>query len=250
MEDLQRLWSVSGRERIEAAKRLSRDKLDDIRRRMYRDCPSDTPPRGMQTSINPLLVVLGQSPGGSRAGALRPRPLAATAGEPHPDIMGDDTRLYWRKARHLATALLQGADGSREDALALFGNTTLSQGEQGRATDTVLEPRYVRWMVRTIRDVLRPRILVLSGLNGTLGRRAAIRTVFEEELPGFALAEPHATHPFGDYRFREWTVVDPAGDPVLIVSWPQHPSRPPFNSFDRWKAACAEFRGRHGLLTA
>ena len=119
MEDLQRLWSVSGRERIEAAKRLSRDKLDDIRRRMYRDCPSDTPPRGMQTSINPLLVVLGQSPGGSRAGALRPRPLAATAGEPHPDIMGDDTRLYWRKARHLAT---QGDCTLAEVGTATGGN--------------------------------------------------------------------------------------------------------------------------------
>ena len=189
-------------------------------------------------------------PATSRTGPLRP-PEPPTAGEPHPRVLdGEDRAGYWDKVRYLARLVLQPPDGTERDAYALFGNATLDQDEQGDAGKVNPDRRYGRWVVRTIRDTLRPRLLAVVGLHGKLKNSSDLRSVFEDELRGFRLSAPHSEHPLSCYRmkrlvFREWHCADPNGNRIRVVLFPQHPSRSPFNILDTWYGACQEFADRY-----
>ena len=66
------LWSDSVSERLRSADALSEPKLEAVHAALCEGCPVEPWPYGNATSINPLLVTLGPSPGNSpdRAVAL------------------------------------------------------------------------------------------------------------------------------------------------------------------------------------
>ena len=164
-----------------------------------------------------------------------------TAGKPHPDVSYKDLSGYWGKIRYLACTLLTPPGGSAEDAFALFGNLNLAQRRSGSASEVAVNPDFVRWLLETIRDKLRPSFLVCLGLKGMLREDPDLRKVFETTL-GLNLRGPHA---YDKGFLKEWSVAD--GQPK-IVFWPNHPSQRPFRSFEKWETACEEFKNRNSKL--
>ena len=176
-----------------------------------------------------------------------------TAGRPHCGTKYMDSAGYWDKVRHLAYEVVRPDGGSEDDALSLFGNLNLDTDRSGDAREVNVSLDLARWVLETISDRLRPRILVLLGLRGKL-KDPDLGRLFNLTFDGFELTRPHWEVRFHKYRekrlkFREWAVRGRMGNEILFVMWPQHPSRPPFaRNLDLWKASCQEFKERRGYL--
>ena len=243
------LWSNSRFTRLTNARALSAAELQ----RIYAEYGRDSWPSGCATSINPLLVTLGPSPGNSpQPGDECPTPVRSipmpTAGQPHCGVQYQDGAGYWEKVRYLAYEIVRPEGGSDADALSLFGNLNLDSNREGNASDVVVSVDFARWVLQTVRDSLRPRILVLMGLREKL-KEPHLGMLFEETFSGFSLRRPHNVVPFRAYqkkslKFREWSVIGPKGNELLIVMWPQHPSRSPFTNVEYWRASCEQFKER------
>lgn len=245
-----RIWGQSISERLDGARSLSSSALAAVHDDLCEGCPVPVWPYGNATSINPLLVTLGPSPGGS------PDPgFADTGGEPlelptagvrHPHTTYEDTRGVWCKIRWLARTVVQSVTTSSEDSYALFGNMNLDPNRSGKASDVPIDGVFGEWVLETIRDKLRPRFVICLGLKGKREAVDLLSTVFD----GFELSKPHAEHPLECYQrsryvFQEWDCTGSHGSQIKVVLWPQHPSRAPFTNLETWRDACLEFAGRH-----
>ena len=165
------LWSDSVGERLRSAGALSEPELEAVHAELCEGCPVEPWPYGNATSINPLLVTLGPSPGNSPSRAV-PDPAGCpldlpTAGRWHPHTAYEDSRGVWDRIRYLAHTILQIGGATEEDAYALLGNMSLDTRRSGSVSDVWIDPVFGRWVLRTIRDRLRPRYLVCFGLKGT-----------------------------------------------------------------------------------
>lgn len=231
--EIARIWGDSISGRLDGARSLGGPALSAVHERLCEGCPVPVWPYGNATSINPLLVTLGPSPGRSpdrrvRDPAGRPLGLPA-AGVRHPHTAYEDPRGFWRRIRWLARTVVQSGTTSSEDSYALFGNMNLDPKRSGRARDVRIDPVFGAWVLRAIRDELRPRFVVCVGLGG----KSAAVGLLSDAFDGFDAARPHAEHPLRCYRrrryvFREWDCRGPRGNRLKLVLWPQHPSRAPF----------------------
>ena len=138
------LWTESIAERLSSARALSNGALDALQIGLCEGCPVTPWPYGNATSINPLLVTLGASPGGSpnpndpNAGE---NPLELpTAGVRHPHTTYEDAKGFWPKIRCLARTVLEVGTTTAEDAYALFGNMNLDTARSGKASDVQFDP--------------------------------------------------------------------------------------------------------------
>ena len=256
------IWAASARERLQAARRITPEKLSRIHESLARDCPIEPWPYGNATVVNPMLVTLGVSPGNRPAPGDTDSPPGGghqfpTAGSPHPGTRYCDPVGYWDKLRTLARTTLAEPRGAEDeaflcDALSLFGNLNLHTGRSAEAKDVVVRPDFAAWLLRTIRDGLRPRVVVMLGLRGYL-RRTNRKTAeaFEECFPRFSIKKPHREVRFAAYRekryvFREWDIACANGNEMKLIMWPQTPSRPPFSQKpELWQASCDEFADRY-----
>lgn len=246
-----RIWGDSIGERLRGARALSESALAAVREDLCRGCPVRPWPFGNATSINPLLVTLGPSPGASPNRAdtgLDSEPWELpTAGVRHSRTTYEDGRGYWRKIRLLARTMVKAESASCEDAYALFGNMNLDPGRSGQASDVQIDERFGTWVLRTIRDGLRPRFVVCLGLRGKPAAMDLLAQVFEVDS-----SRPH-TEPLKCYQrrrltFLEWDCAGSAGNAIKLVLWPQHPSRAPFTNVETWRDACEEFADRYRCL--
>ena len=241
------LWGETASQRLDAARRLTEPQLKSIQGWLCEGCPVPPWPYGNATSINPLLLTLGASPGNSPEQGDDPPPDVLdppTAGQPHPDVCYQDTNRYWDKIRYLARTLLTPPGGSAKDAYALFGNLCLDPHRHRSASEVTIDPVFAQWLLKTIKHKLRPRFLVCLGLKGKL-EKEPLRSAFETTF-GLKLREPHEKRAFPDKgSFEEWNVVD---GQLKIVLWPNSPSRPPFTTFEIWQKACEEFKNRNSKL--
>lgn len=243
-----RIWGDSISERLNGARSLSDPALAAVRGDLCEGCPVPVWPYGNATSINPLLVTLGASPGGSPScGDFGVNPLELpTAGVRHPDTTYDDRKGFWRRIRCLARTVIQSGTTNSEDSYALFGNMNLDPNRSGRARDVRIDPAFGEWVLRTIRDKLRPRFVICLGLKG----KPEAVSLLSQAFDGFNPKEPHVERALECYQgkrfeFREWDCVGPRGNRIKLVLWPQHPSRSPFTNPEIWRGACWEFADRH-----
>ncbi len=245
-----RIWGQSISGRLDGARSLSGSALATVHEDLCEGCPVAVWPYGNATSINPLMVTLGPSPGGSPdPGVADPagEPLELpTAGVRHPHTTYQDSRGFWRDIRLLARTVVQsGATGS-EDSYALFGNMNLDTNRSGRASGVRIDPAFGEWVLRTIRDKLRLRFVICLGLKSKPQALKLLSRAFDEFDPA---RPPHAEHELECYRrrrhvFQEWDCEGPHGNRIKLVLWPQHPSRSPFTNPETWRDACMEFADR------
>ena len=250
------LWGASRAARLSSARSLTRRELNAIHDDLRRGRTEPSWPYGSATSINPLLIVLGASPGkspqrGDRNYVTRKPFDLPTAGEPHPHVLSyKDTRGYWDKMRTLGRTILGADTHGDRDALALFGTINLSTTANSSASDVQVTRQFARWVLETIRNGLRPRVLVLLGLRGRLKE---LSSLFADTFEGFDVRHPCHEYPLENYQtkrlvFREWELVGNQGLPLVVVDWPQHPSRSPFSDPFWWRAACEQFAARRSSL--
>ena len=252
------LWAASRRARLSTARALSNADLNAIHEELCLGRAEPGWPYGSATSINPLLVILGPSPGNSPKpgdGHFVTREAFAlpTAGVPHPGLSYDDPRGYWNKVKGLARTFLDADGELGDDSLALFGTMNLSTEASGSATDVHISAPFMRWVLETIRDGLRPRVVLLLGLRALLRKNRELSTLFEDAFKRLDVRSPHQEYTLEEYRdrrlvFREWGLITPHGSPLLLVDWPQHPSRSPFTNAYWWSVACAQFSARRASL--
>ena len=158
----------------------------------------------------------------------------------------NDPRGFWDKMRTLGRTLLDPEGTNADDALALFGTMNLSTAANSRARDVQVSEQFSRWVLHTLRNGLRPRVLVLLGLTTRLKERALSR-LFEDVFTGLDLRRPdrkYALEVDPSLAFREWDLEAARGSPLLLVAWPQHSGKPPFvdSTGCMWQAACDQFR--------
>ena len=150
----------------------------------------------------------------------------------------------------LARTLLD-ADGSiGPDSLALLGTMNLATAASAKASGVQIDDSFARWVLATIRDGPRPRVLVLLGLRGRLKE---LSRLFADTFEGFDVRHPHHEYALEKYQtkrlvFREWEFSGNHGPPLLLVDWPQHPSRSPFSDPRWWRVACEQFAARRSSL--
>ena len=250
VSDSARIWGDSISGRLDSARLLSGATLAAVHEDLCEGCPVAVWPYGNATSINPLMVTLGPSPGGSPArGVADPagKPLEMpTAGVRHPHTTYEDPRGFWHKIRLLVRTVVRSDTTSGEDSYALFGNMNLDPNRSGKASDVRIDPAFGEWVLRTIRDKLRPRLVICLGLK----RKPEAIRLLSHAFDGFDPARPHAEYPlecYGrrGYVFQEWDCVGSHGNEIKVVLWPQHPSQSPFTNLATWGDACQEFADRH-----
>jgi hypothetical protein len=206
----------------------------------------------MPTSVNPLVVALGASPGNSPAatpwnGIAPQLPYPPpTFGEPHIGLFYPDGSSYWAKMRLLLAGLVRVIDPGASDngALAVSGHLNLGTGLFGRATAAATEADITQWAARLIVGPLSPRILVTVGLDGLL-KAADLRARLTSGGLDVPWERPDLTEPLEGYRYRFklWRVTRTDGRTLMIVGWPNHPSRHPFGDgepFSIWRRSIAQ----------
>ena len=204
------LWTASRTARLSRARALTSDELNAIHEGLCRSRAVPGWPYGSATSINPLLVILGPSPGNSpRRGdhhfVTRGPFDPPTAGKPHPGVFYPDTTGYWDKVKVLARTLLDPDGSLGDDALALLGTMNLSTAASGSASDVQIDDSFARWVLETIRDGLRPRVLVLLGLRTRLKDQKLSR-LFDDIFEGLKVRSPKREFSLNvnpSYAFRQ-----------------------------------------------
>lgn len=225
------IWSDNPAERLAAARdpRI----VGDWRLRIGACAPMQPWPYGMPTSINPVVLFLGASLGGSPpTGDPVHQKCEAydlpTAGQPHLGLYVPDRRNYWDRVREAGMMFVQAHQpGMPElDAHALIGQLNLGTGQFGRAENAPLEPSYCRWVPEAILDHLRPSYVVLLGLKSILSSS----TMFDPAgRLGINWRKPDERFPFigytrAKYSFRLWRRMRPHGGKIRFVLWPQPPT--------------------------
>ena len=249
------IWDASRRARLSSARALTSEALNAIHDDLRRGRVEPGWLYGSATSINPLLVILGASPGnsprrGDRNFVTREPFGLPTAGKPHPGVFYPDSTGYWDKVKVLAQILVDHDGTLGDDALALLGTMNLATAASASASDVQIDDSFARWVLATIRDGLRPRVLVLLGLRGRLKE---LSRLFADAFEGFDVRRPHHEYVLERYQtkrlvFREWELAGHHGSPMLLVDWPQHPSRSPFSDPLWWRVACEQFAARRSSL--
>ena len=225
------LWSDDPAERFAAAQELTL--TAGWPERIAASAPVTPWPYGMPTPINPFVIFLGPSPGNSPpvgdAAHQRGDPYSLpSVGVAQSGIHVRDGRHYWDRIRDLGTMIIQAhAPGISEiEAHALIGQLNLGTGQFGEAKNAAFESEYCAWVPEVIVDHLRPAYVILLGLGSHLagsGFDPRFRLAIDWNRPDKAFV--FASYQRAKYQFRVWRRQKTDGKNIMLVQWPQHPSR-------------------------
>ncbi len=239
------LWSVDPAERLKAAKKFK--DTAGLAARFGEHAPMQPWPYGMPTSVNPFVLFLGASPGGSPpiGEVVGPYQLP-TCGYPHPKLLDvRDRKGYWNRVRELGSAIVKARCRTIDDtdAHALIGHLNLGVVQSGKAAEAKIEQKYCDFVERAVWEYLCPRHVVLLGLLDVLtgaGRPPILeRWGIDWKNPDDQFRfEAYTTK---NYYFRLWHRHLPDGKPITFAMWPNHPSRSPMTKGSIWQASGEEF---------
>lgn len=231
------LFSDAPRERIQAAASRSDAERRAILDALAADSPYKPWPRGMPAGANPLLVVIGVSPGNSppTAGAAFLDDYTPTFGVAADGFKILDTSHYLEKIRLLSSCLVRVWDEtlSEDDCLAVTAHLNLGTGMFGVASEAAVEPNVVRWVASVVQR-FRPRLVVGLGLVSLLTSpgRSDVRRAWGEH--GLGVDWINAEIVVQDaFKFRRYVSQSDDGRKAEVLLWPNHPSRPPFGGHAR-----------------
>ena len=166
---------------------LPGEEIDRRRVALCETTPKRLPkwPIGMPASLDPKLVLIGPSRGGSpmagdagnapgytsvpsvKISRPRQRPVPKTL-ESH--FYYPDTSRHWEKVRYLVHqfCLREGSIRSEADALSLCSHFNLSNKRAGKASEALPERDVTRWVSQLLKTVHNPDLVVLFGLSKSL----------------------------------------------------------------------------------
>ncbi|MCK5268538.1 MAG: hypothetical protein KAR07_10230 [Spirochaetes bacterium] len=192
------------------------------------------------------MLTIGPSPGNSpnRTDTVLNKLAysAPTCGIPHEKIYYEDTKRFWNKARHLYQSIIRKHSGdlSIEECMSISGNLNFGVGLFGVATVRVIEKKYAEWIPMVTVDYLKPRFIILLGLNTILKDREVNNWISSSGHWNINFNKPDEEIQFEGYEkkrlvYRVWKYRH-----GKIVMWPQHPSRSPFTNNSIWEYSVRE----------
>ena len=212
-------------------------------------------------SINPFVIFLGASPGGSPPPQARSLTIAFLTDcrrprDAHPKLdVPDGRHHYWLRVRELGSAIIRARTRRPlliPDAEALIGQLNLGTRQCGKAKNAPFDKRYCEWVPEAIMDDLRPSYVILLGLASRLTRPDSGFDPFQR--CGIDWTNPDQSFAFNGYRrskyrYRIWTRKRSDHRTVRFVLWPQHPSRAPMTKASVWTESGSEFILHSGIKT-
>lgn len=194
-------------------------------------------PYGMPSSAAPYVILLGVSPGNGllpedRGMETKGRawPNEPTIGKVDGGFDYKDQRKYWTKASDLCAFLVKrdAPNMTERDAVALSSHLNLGTGQYGVASNAAIEAKIVKWVATQLYSRFEAKVVVCFGLWGLM--RKPHHNELWKSSGGLPLdwQNPDATSSFRNLSFRLWKTERADGQPVAVLMWPNHPSRPPF----------------------
>ena len=219
----------------------------------------------MPASLDPKIVLIGASPGNSpiagdkgAATGYTSIPTVFTPENSH--FYYKDGKRYTEEVRYLARAfcLMEGTVTSERDALSLCSHFNLGTKRAGTVSKPVIEQDVVQWVSRLLNTVHNPDLIVLFGLLKILQDRDQEVSSWWNCKGGLQINwnKPDHQRIFSGYtkkalRYREWIAHNSQGNDVRVVTWPQHPSKPPFtHDMKMWESSVAEGLASNDALLA
>lgn len=252
-------YSIKPKERITELKFISKNGKENLVKKLTYNLKIKPWPFGMPSSAMPLVVAIGVSPGDSPRDEDKNSRTHRTAGCPPSfgEPAGDkrlgfyykDKKYYWDKVRFLCWQMLKEFDStiSEIDAISVSGHLNLGTGRNGKASELAIENDIVWWISYLLRSVFQPRIVILFGLKKILELKRVSNLWNHKDGLQIDWQKPHYHYPLTSqsYKYRIWNVQNSVFDNMLVVLWPNHPSRPPFaGSADnpKWSKSINEFK--------
>ncbi len=244
---MNQIWVNDARKRITLQKSLTKKERAILINRVNTKSPFELGRSGIYLTPNPLLVVLGISPGNSKSNKVR-EVVPMEFGKPHVKLKkSKDSRSYWPKVRTLCRKLVAAVSKTSlkpDERLTLSSHLNLASDKQGDASNVRLSKRNVSWVSNTIYSHLRPSLVVCFGLAQKLknpefqnwwngGARHTIRWSTPDSEFEFKWNNKK-------YKFKVWQTRRPDGKRMVIIIWPNHPSKSPFagkKTGDAWQAS-------------
>jgi len=234
------LWSEDINRRLKVAKNLSQEDKKRIVSNISSNVPEKPWPYGMPTSVNPYVCIVGLSPGNSpNLHDLFYTTSLPTIGEAHQGLKYNDTKDYWNRVRKLLYAIIRDKNEnlSQEDCLIMSGHLNLDIGREGEGSNVILKEHIVGWVSNLIYEKIKPLVVILNGTYGKLKDYEHYWNV--ENGININWNEPNEklSKEFVKsnkiYKFRVWIKLNKFHQKVIVISWPNHFTRPPIKgNFD------------------
>lgn len=234
MKDEMQLWSEDINQRLKAAQNLSQSDKDKVISNITDNVPEKPWPYGMPTSANPYVCVIGLSPGNSPnpndTSDYTPIP---TIGEVNKGMRYEDPKGYWNRVRKLCCAITKekNENFSEDECLTMSGHLNLDTGKEGDGSKVILKEDIVGWVSNLIYEKTKPLVVILNGTYGKLKVNAHYWNV--ENGININWNEPNKklSKEFVKsnkiYQFRVWIKSNKFHQKVIVISWPNHFTRPP-----------------------
>ena len=231
------LFSFSPRERLDALKSSDPKELILLKQQLIESSPKKKWPFGMPTSINPLILFVGASPGGSPDPYQPILDYSPSIGKPHNGLFYDDKAGFWRKIRKLGSLVINNLDSkvTEDEALSLIGALNLSESQSSSASG-MSELSYAEWTFNII-SKLKPRFVLMGGMKGELLKRKEIGEAFNSSLKPINWNKPEFVIPFREtnYKTSVWL-----RDNIKFIFLPNHVGRVPMTAEGSLKYAAQD----------
>ena len=207
----------------------------------------DNWPRTFPAAINPKLILIGVSPGGSPNEEVDENKYLGypsvfkpvdTDNLPVTNFMYPDKNGYWDKLRYLIKHYFP--ELSEREALSLSTHYNLGTDATGNPSDEDVDEDIIRWVSKLLNKVHKPDLVILFGLKGILQHDYRNAQWNHEEGLRINWNRPHyeiLLQEYSDsrYHFRGWEVINDLDHKFNVVLWPNHPSRVPFGTDKIWQ---------------
>ena len=239
------------RDHLESLSNLSISKKQQIITHLLNSCPVAKWPRTMPASIDPKLVLIGVSPGGSQNKDVNEDEFISEPSvhkSEKSNFFYPDKNNYWKKIRLITYRYFNSHEDIKlKDALSLTSHFNLGTKLTGKASKKAVDDEIIKWVSYLLNKVHKPDQLILFGLKNILQDPDKSKQWNHKEGLKINWSSAQRITPLNsyksvNYKFREWTVTNELKHTFNVTLWPNHPSRPPFSkNFEMWSKAVNEF---------
>lgn len=209
-------------------------------------------PRTFPASIDPKLILIGVSPGGSPSKEVNendynghPSVFKSVDKKPYTNFLYPDENGYWDKVRMLINNFFSPELDEREK-LSLTTHYNLGTNATGNPSKEDVDEDIISWVSTLLNNYHKPDLVILFGLKGILQDEEIGKQWNHDEGLEINWNRPHfqilfKEHEPSRYYFRGWEVTNGSDKKFNVVIWPNHPSRIPFGADKMWDDAVNKY---------